>query len=126
MNIVLWIVAGLVAAAFLGAGSLKLSQGKKVEDKGMAWAKHFSDAGVRGIGLAEVLGALGLILPAVTGIAVWLVPAAAAGLVVTMIGAAVVHLKDKDGPQALVGPAVLGLLAAFVAVGRIWIEPFGG
>lgn len=126
MNIVLWIVAGLVAAAFLGAGSLKLAQGKKVEEKGMAWARHFSDAGVRGIGLAEVLGALGLILPAVTGIATWLVPAAAIGLVVTMIGAVVVHLKDKEGPQAFVAPAVLGLLAAFVAVGRIWIEPFGG
>lgn len=62
---------GLAAAAFLMAGAMKLSQGKGVGEKGMAWARHYSDQGIRGIGVAEVLRALGLILPAVTGIAVW-------------------------------------------------------
>ncbi len=81
MNIALWIVAGFAAAAFVMAGAMKLVQGKKVEENGMAWAMHYSDSAIRGIGAAEVAGALGLILPAVTGIAMWLVPAAAIGLV---------------------------------------------
>lgn len=65
MDIAPWIVAGLAAAASLMTGVLKLTQGKKVEDKGMAWAAHYSDNAIRGIGAAEVAGALGLILPAV-------------------------------------------------------------
>ncbi len=123
MDIALWIVAGIAAAAFLMAGAMKLMQGKKVEEK-MAWAKHYSDAGIRGIGAAEVAGALGLILPAVTGIAVWLVPTAAIGLVIVMIGAVMRHVKDGEGRQAFVGPSVLGVLALVVAIGRIWIAPF--
>jgi len=45
MNVVLWIVAGIAAAAFLMTGAMKLAQGKKVEEKGMAWAQHYSDRG---------------------------------------------------------------------------------
>lgn len=126
MSIALWVVAGVLAAAFLMAGLMKLTQGKAVEEKGMAWAAHYSDAGVRGIGLAEVAGALGLILPAVTGIATSLVPAAAIGLVIVMVGAVVRHLRDGDGIQGSLPAIVLGALSLFVAVGRIWVEPFGG
>jgi hypothetical protein len=125
MNIVLWIVAGLAAAAFLFAGSFKLAQGKKVEDKGMRWASLFSDASIRAIGAAEVLGALGLILPAVTGIAPWLTLAAAAGLVILSVGAIIAHNKVKDPSQASLPIGVLGLLAALVFVGRLVLEPFG-
>ena len=125
MNVVLWIVAGLAAAAFLMAGAMKLMQGKKVEEK-MAWAKHYSDAGIRGIGAAEVAGALGLILPAITGIATWLVPTAALGLVIVMIGAIVRHVRDGEPVPAYAAPTVLGILALFVAIGRIWLAPFGG
>jgi len=123
MNIALWIVAGLAAAAFLMAGATKLMQGKKVEEK-MAWARHYSDAGIRGIGEAEVAGALGLILPAVTGIAVWLVPTAAIGLVILMAGAVRRHIADREPAQTYMAPTVLGVLALIVAVGRIWVAPF--
>lgn len=126
MNIALWIVAGLLAAAFLFSGLFKLAQGKKVEEKGMRWASLYSDAGVRAIGAVEVLGALGLILPAVTGIATWLVPVAATGLVLVMVGAGIAHVRVKDPKGALVPVIVLGALAAFVAVGRAFIEPVGG
>lgn len=126
MNVVLWIVAGVAAAAFLMTGGIKLAQGKKVEEKGMAWAKHYSGQGVRGIGAAEVAGALGLILPAVTGIATWLVPTAALGLVVVMAGALRRHVMDGEGLKGSMPAIVLGALALFVAIGRIWIAPFGG
>nr|WP_269078416.1 DoxX family protein [Demequina oxidasica] len=92
----------------------------------MAWMKHFSDAQVRGIGAAEILGGLGLILPAVTGIAVILVPIAATGLLLTMIGAVVIHAKDGDPLKAFAPSIVLGAVALLVAVGRFWIVPFGG
>ncbi|WP_201774086.1 DoxX family protein [Demequina oxidasica] len=88
--------------------------------------KHFSDAQVRGIGAAEILGGLGLILPAVTGIAVILVPIAATGLLLTMIGAVVIHAKDGDPLKAFAPSIVLGAVALLVAVGRFWIVPFGG
>jgi hypothetical protein len=124
MNIALWIVAGLAAAAFLMAGAMKLMQGKKVEEKGMAWAKHYSDAAIRSIGAAEVAGALGLILPAVTGIATWLVPTAAIGLVIVMVGAVRRHVVDGEGAKGSMPAAVLGILALIVAIGRIWVAPF--
>ena len=126
MNITLWVVAGLLAAGFLFSGAFKVAQGKKVEEKGMRWASLYSDKGVRAIGAAEVLGALGLILPAVTGIATWLVPVSAAGLALTMVGAAIAHAKVKDPAGAFIPVAVLGALAVFVAVGRAFIEPFSG
>lgn len=126
MGIALWIVAGLAAAAFLMAGATKLIQGKKVAEMGMAWAKHYSDRAIRGIGTAEVAGALGLILPAVAGIATWLVPTAAIGLVIVMVGAVGRHLVDGEGLKGSMPAIVLGALALIVAVGRIWITPFGG
>lgn len=126
MNIALWIAAGLAAAAFLMTGAMKLLQGKKLEDKGMAWVRHYSDATVRGIGAAEVAGALGLILPAVTGIATWLVPTAALGLVIVMAGGVQRHFADGEGTKGARPAIMLGVLLLFIAVGRIWIAPFGG
>ncbi len=123
MSIALWIVAGMAAAAFLVAGMMKIMQGKKVEEK-MPWAKHYSDSAIRGIGAAEVAGALGLILPAVTGIAVWLVPTAAIGLVLLMAGAVRRHLIIGEGLKGSVPALTLGVLALIVAVGRIAIAPF--
>jgi hypothetical protein len=73
-----------------------------------------------------VLGAIGLIVPAVTGIATWIVPAAAAGLMLVMVGAGISHARVKDPKGAFVPVIVLGALAAFVAFGRAFIEPFGG
>ncbi|MEU4161767.1 DoxX family protein [Actinoplanes sp. NPDC026670] len=118
MNIVLWVIAGLLAAAFLGAGGMKLSQSKeKLAASGMAWTEDFSAGAVKAIGAAELLGAIGLILPALLDIAPVLVPLAATGLALTMIGAVVVHLRRGE-TQAIAPSAVLFVLSAIVAWGR--------
>lgn len=123
MDITLWIVAGLLALAFLGAGTMKLSRSKEqLAASGMSWTEDFSTPMVKTIGSLEILGALGLVLPALTGILPALVPVAALGLTATMIGAIVVHLRRRE---AFTPAAVLLVLAAFVAIGR-FLVPFGG
>lgn len=127
MNIALWIVQGLLALVFLMAGGMKMMQPKDqiLEKMGdtMGWMEDFSQNTIRGIGLLEVLGAIGLILPPLTGILPILAPLAAVGLVLTMIGAALTHLRRGE-TQAVMPNAILLLLAAFVAVGRFFIAPF--
>ena len=124
MNVVLWIIAGLLAVAFAGAGLMKLAQPKaKLAASGMAWTEDFSDSQVKGIGAVEVLGALGLILPAALGIAEILTPLAAAGLALTMAGAAITHLRRGEGKQVPVN-ILLGGLALFVAVMRFGPNSF--
>jgi uncharacterized membrane protein YphA (DoxX/SURF4 family) len=118
VNVVLWIVAGLLAVAFLAAGLMKLAQPKKkLADSGMGWTEDFSDGAVKGIGALEVLGAVGLILPAALGIVPVLVPIAATGLALLMLGAAVTHARRKESPNIVVNIVLLAL-AAFVAWGR--------
>ena len=118
MNTVLWIIAGVLAAGFLAAGLMKLAQPReKLAASGMGWTEDFSPGTIKLIGAAEVLAAVGLILPAVLDIAPVLVPLAALGLVVTMIGAAVVHARRKETPM-VVANLVLLALAVFVAWGR--------
>ncbi|MEW1841829.1 DoxX family protein [Nonomuraea angiospora] len=118
MNVVLWIIAGLLALAFAGAGLMKLSQPKeKLAASGLAWTEDFSAGAVKGIGALELLAAIGLILPAALGIVPVLTPLAAAGLVIVMIGAAVVHARRKEY-QGIAINAVLLVLAAVVAWGR--------
>ena len=124
MNITLWVIAGLLAVAFAGAGAMKLAQPRaKLAASGMPWVEDFSDGQVKGIGALELLGALGLILPAALGIAEILTPLAAAGLALVMVGAIVVHLRR--GESKLVGaPLVLALLALFVAIMRFGPNSF--
>jgi hypothetical protein len=115
MNIALWIVQALLAALFLFAGGIKLVTPMEEMMKQMpislpGWFLRF-------IGVAEVLGAVGLILPGLGGIRTGLTPLAAAGLVIIMIGAAGVTLMTGDIAMAAI-PLVVGLLAAFVAYGR--------
>lgn len=124
MNIVLWIIAGLLAAAFLGAGVMKLTQPKeKLAASGMAWTEDFSPGTIKLIGLSEVLAAIGLILPAVLDIAPVFVPLAALGLVFMMVGAVIVHVRRAEF-QAIAPSAVLLVLSAFVAWGRFGPYPF--
>jgi len=118
MNIAIWIITGLLAVAFIGAGLMKVAQPRaKLAANGMAWTNDYSDAGVKLIGLAELLGGIGLILPALTGVAPVLVPIAAAALTVIMIGAVVWHVRADDAKGALPS-TVLGILALVVAVTR--------
>lgn len=122
MNIVLWIVAGLLAVAFLASGTMKLAKTKEaLAEGGMAWTEDFSAGAVKLIGASQVLGALGLVLPALFDVAVVLTPVAATCLALVMAGAVVVHLRRKE---AFAPALVLGVLAALVAIGRFWIVPF--
>lgn len=117
MNIALWIVQGLLAAAFAGAGVMKTTKPKAALEPQMTWVGRYSAGTVRLIGGAEFLAALGLILPWATGIAEVLTPLAASGLVLIMILAAVDHVRHKEYQPILIN-VVLGGLALFVALGR--------
>ena len=123
MNIVLWIITAVLALAFLAAGTMKIAQPKaKLAAAGQGWVEDFSDAAVKRIGGLEILAALGLILPAVLGIATMLVPAAAVGLVLLMVGAVVTHGRRHETPNVIIN-LVLGILAAGVAIARF--GPYG-
>ena len=119
MNIALWVVQGLLAAVYLAAGVMKVvrSREQMVASGGFDWAKDMTDGAVKAIGAVEVLGALGLVLPQLTGIAPVLTPIAAVGLVIVQVFAMRVHLKLGE-TKSLPVNVVLLLLAAFVAVGR--------
>ena len=118
MNIVLWIIAIVLAVAFAGAGLMKLTQPKeKLAASGMGWTEQFSPGAIKAIGALEVLAAIGLILPAVLDVVPVLVPLAALGLVLMMIGAAITHARRKENPM-IGANLVLLILAAVVAWGR--------
>ena len=122
MGIALWVIQGLLAVAFLGAGASKLSQPKEKLLKNMAWVEDFSQPAVRLIGAAEVLGAIGVVVPALTGIVPWLTPLAALGLVLLMVGAALTHLRRKEYSNIAINAALL-VFATLVAYGRFFILP---
>jgi hypothetical protein len=113
MNVALWIVQGLLAALFLFAGGTKLILSVEEMTKQMPMPGWF----LRFIGVAEVLGAIGLILPWLLRFRPGLTSLAATGLVIIMIGAVVVTLASGDIAMALI-PLAVGFLAAFVAYGR--------
>ncbi|WP_329550964.1 DoxX family protein [Streptomyces sp. NBC_00696] len=119
MNTALWIVQGLLALAYIAAGGLKLVRPREqlVASGNFDWMKDSSDAAVKAVGLVEILGALGVILPWLTGIAPILTPIAAVGLVVVQIFALRIHLVRHEH-QPLPVNALLLLLAAFTAAGR--------
>lgn len=118
MNTALWIAQILAALAFGGAGFMKLTRPKSaLYESGLKWVEDFSDAQVKLIGLLELLGAAGLILPWALNILPILTPVAAVGLVVIMLGAAYTHLRRGENPIIAVN-AVLLALALFVAWGR--------
>jgi uncharacterized membrane protein YphA (DoxX/SURF4 family) len=122
MGIALWVVQVLLAAAFLVSGATKLSQPKEKLLKNWAWVEDFSQRTVHIIGALEALGAIGIVLPALTGIVPWLTPLAALGLVLTMMGAALTHLRCAEYGAIAVNAVVL-ILAAFVAYGRFFVLP---
>ena len=123
MNIALWIITAVLALLFLAAGTMKIIQPKaKLAAAGQGWVEDFSDGAVKRIGALEILAALGLILPALLGIATVLVPTAAAGLFFLMAGAAITHGRRHETPNVIVN-LVLGILAAGVAVARF--GPYG-
>ena len=124
MNIALWIAAVVLAAAFAAAGLAKITGKRDQQLARMPWVADYTESQVKAIGAVEVLGAVGLILPAVTGIAPILVPLAATGLAITMVLAAIMHLRRGDGLASIVPAVVLGLLCCFVAWGRFGAYAF--
>ena len=118
MNIALWVAAALLAIAFLATGLLKITRSKEqLAAAGMGWTEGFSPSTITAIGVAEVLGAVGLILPAVLDVAPVLVPVAAVGLALVMVGAATTHLLRKETRMVVLNVVLLAL-ALFVAWGR--------
>jgi hypothetical protein len=126
MNNALWTIAGLLAVVFLASGAMKLIQPKeKLAASRMGFVEDFSAGTVKAIGLLEVLAAVGLILPAALDIAPVLVPLAAVGLVLLMVGAIITHLRRHEA-QAIVVPLALLALAILVAWGRFGPQSFTG
>ena len=119
MTYALWIVQVLLALLFLFSGGAKLVLSPEELQKGPVVLPVLF---LRFIGVCEVLGALGLILPGLLRIRPGLTPLAAAGLVIVMIGATVVNLIGGALPVALI-TLVVGLLSAFVAYGRRRLTP---
>jgi uncharacterized membrane protein YphA (DoxX/SURF4 family) len=118
VNVVLWIVAALLAVAFGLSGAMKVFRpAPKLVEMGMGWVDDMPLRMVRTIGVLEILAALCLILPPLLNIAPILAPLAATGLVLIMIGAIVTHARRKEN-NVIIGNVVLLVLAAFVAWGR--------
>jgi len=119
MNIALWIAQGLLVALYLVAGTMKTFQTAKAKEQ-FPWAKNRSDGYVRFVGASELLGALGLILPMVTGILPWLTPIAAIGLsLIQLLAIFTEHLPKKELNIIPVNVVFLGL-SIFVVFGR-WV-----
>jgi DoxX-like family len=121
MHRALWIAQGLLAVLFLFAGGMKLV----LPIEAMKGPVDLPGWFLRFIGVVEVLGALGLILPGLLRIRPGLTPLAAGGLVILMIGAAAVTIAGGDVAGALI-PVAVGLVAAFVAYGRWRLAPVRG
>jgi hypothetical protein len=118
METVLWIAQGLLAAIFTVTGLTKLTQPREKMAAGMmTWAADVSDAQFRTIGMLELLGAAGLIVPGVLDIAPVLTPLAATGLAVTVVGAFATHARRGERNR-LAAPVVLFAIAVFVAIER--------
>jgi uncharacterized membrane protein YphA (DoxX/SURF4 family) len=116
MNAVLWAVQVLLALAFIAAGGMKLFAYEKY--KAMS-EKNGPSSMTRGlttfIGIAELAGAFGVVLPMATGVAPWLSLCAAVGLATVMLLAVGYHVRRRESPAV---PAILFALAVFVALGR--------
>src|SRR4051812_19606802 len=115
MNLALWIVQALLAFGMAMAGGAKVATPKEKLELKMHLAKTWEPGRLKLLGAAEMLGAVGLIAPGVTGILPVLTPIAAGCLAVLMAGAVKTHIDLKETPAP---PAVLGVLCIVVAIGR--------
>ena len=125
LNLALWIAAGLLAAVLLVSSAKLFVPKEKMAAMGAAsrWVEDFSPGALKAIGVLELLGAVGLILPAALDIAPVLVPLAATGAVLLFVGAVITRLRRGE-KATIVGDLVYLALAGFVAWGRFGPEPF--
>lgn len=122
MNTAIWIAQILLALTFAGSGLSKLLQPYDKLAAQMAYVNDFTPGVIRAIGTLEILGAIGTMLPTLTGILPWLTPAAAFGLAVNMGGAMSTHLRRKEYPVIIINLVLLAL-AGFVVYGRLVAVP---
>lgn len=115
-NIILWIAQVALGALFIMAGTMKSFTPIAELGAKMSWVSNFSDPMVRFVGISELAGGLGLILPTLLRIQPKLTPIAAIGLLVIMLMAMAYHLNH--GEEGALFNTVLGLVAAFIAWGR--------
>ncbi len=118
MNRLLWVLQILLALVFLASGVMKLM----MPDEALTAQSPFPALFIRFISVCEILGALGLVAPGLTGIRTYLTPLAAACLTIIMIGATVSTIP-VFGPAMALMPLIIGLLVAFVAYGRWQLAP---
>ena len=121
MNSVVWIIQIVLALLFLVIGGLKVVLPLPALQRIVHLAKRFPTA-MRLIGISEVLGVMGLLVPSLTGIQPWLTVAATLGLTIILIGALVVHIKAREFTNLGLPGLMLGL-ALLVAVGRGLLFP---
>ncbi|MFJ5797740.1 DoxX family protein [Streptomyces decoyicus] len=120
MTIAYWIVAGLLASFYLYAGVLKVIRSRDLLRPVMAWVDRIPLPAVRALGTVEVLGAVGLLLPPVTGIAPWLALAAAIGFVLLQVGAITIHLTDEDR-QVILNIGLIATAAVTTWLATSWL-----
>ncbi len=121
MNIAYWILAGLLALFYLYAGGKKVAQSKEQLQPMMGWVDRTPMPAVRAIGVIELLGAIGLILPPATGIAPVLALVAAIGFVVLQIGATVVHLRRGEAKVTGLNVALIVVAAVTAWLATTWL-----
>lgn len=114
MIIALWIVTAVLALAFVMAGTMKVVTPYERVGEKMSWVEVVNPAQLKGIGALEVIGALGMILPAATGIAPWLTPIAAFGLAGMMAVAVGLHVRRRE---PFMPSLVLGVVALAIGIG---------
>lgn len=120
MEIAYWVVAGVLAVFYLYSGALKLVRAKEQLAPMMGWVDTVPMPAVRVIGAVEVLGAVGLVLPPLTGVAPVLALVAAIGFVVLQIGATTLHLSRGEGRLIGLNLALLALAAVTVWLATTW------
>jgi hypothetical protein len=116
MNVALWLAQGVLALVFVVTGGTKLFTARDSLRGRMAWTNDFTAWQIKALGVLELLGAVGLVVPWLARIAPLLTPAAALALAVLMGGAASVHLRRHEPPSP---PFLLAVIALFVAAGRL-------
>jgi uncharacterized membrane protein len=117
MNIALWIVQGLLAVVFGMAGALKTFQTRKARET-LPWTRNRSDGFVRFVGISELLGAAGLLLPMITGVLPWLTVLAAVGLgLIQLLAVFTEHLPRREFKVLPMNGVLLGL-SVLTIVGR--------
>jgi hypothetical protein len=121
MKVAYWVVAGLLALLFLYAGGIKVLRSKDQLRPMMGWIDAVPLRLVRAIGVLEVLGALGLILPPLTGVAQGLALAAAVGLALIQVGAISLHLSRGEAKLIGLNVGLLALAGAAVWLSITWL-----